>query len=163
MIWNIFDIVLIAFVTVCMAVTIICTVKGTKNLKNYANKIKVISSPTLSIIWIVLSLVNILAGAMNLSTKGEMFYLNMTIGWTLILAMHTMAFFTRDCYITSEGVLQRSSTKIQPKENYKYRINDDTLELFYKQNNTPVKYRITGDKEELVKILDENYVPFIEV
>lgn len=92
MIWNIFNIVLIAIVTVCMAVIIICTVKGTKNLKNYANKIKVISSPTLSIIWIVVSLINILAGAMNLSTKGEMFYLTMTISWTFILAMHTMAF-----------------------------------------------------------------------
>ncbi len=158
MIWNIFNIVLISIVTVCMAVIIIGTVKGTKNLKNYADKVKVISSPALSIIWIVISLVNILAGAMNLSEKRELIYLTMTISWTFILTMHTMAFFTRDCYITSEGVLQRSSTKITPKENYKYRINGDTLELYYKQNDTPVKYRITEDKEELVKMLDENYV-----
>lgn len=162
MIWNIFNIVLIAIVTVCMTVIIICTVKGTKNLKNYENKIKVISSPVLSIIWIVISLVNILAGAMNLSAKGEMFYLTMTISWTFIFTMHTMAVFTRDCYITSEGILQRNSTKIIPKEKCKYRIDGDTLALYYKDSSTPVKYRIVQDKYELVKMLDENYVSYIE-
>jgi hypothetical protein len=45
------------------------------------------------------------------------------------------------------------------KSNYKYLIseNGEILELYYKNNDIPLRYKIIEDKERLALILKENY------
>ncbi|MDE7364424.1 MAG: hypothetical protein K2N27_06010, partial [Ruminococcus sp.] len=94
-------------------------------------------------------------------TRAEMYFLAF-ISWIICgIANILMIFLDKYIYITPDGLFYKSMIKIQPKEKYKYKIDGDTLELYYKQNNKPAKYKIVGDKEELIRILDENYEKYI--
>lgn len=83
------------------------------------------------------------------------------IAWLLFTFYYVFAMiFIRNIYLTSDGLLYSDSWKIRPKEDYKYIINGDILELYYKDIIKPVKFRITENEDELTEILTKNYKPY---
>ncbi|MDE5854707.1 MAG: hypothetical protein K2H19_06545, partial [Ruminococcus sp.] len=46
------------------------------------------------------------------------------------------------------------------RDDFQYKISDDILEIYYKNNKTLYRYRIIENREELLKILNENYKPY---
>ncbi len=149
---------------------LILSVVNSQRIKKISRKVAVKKSIKLDVIWIILSALNAFLffaqyrTALGTDDTDAKLYLLAFASWTLCGITHiAVIFLDKFIYITPDGLFYKSMIKIRPKENYKYRIDGNTLELYYKQNDTPVKYRITENKEELVKIFGENYVPFIEV
>ncbi len=143
---------------------------NSQRIKKISRKAAVKMSIKSNIIWIILSALNAYlnfdqyrtALEKNEDTDAKLRLLAL-IAWILCgITYIAMIFLNRYIYITPDGLFYKNMIKIQPKEKYRYRVDSDTLELFYKQNDTPVKYRITGDKEELLRMLDENYVKYTE-
>lgn len=147
---------------------LIISIVNTQKMKKIDNKVAIKKSIKLNIIWIFLSAVNSFVNfeqyRMALErndTEHTKLYLLAFSSWTLCGICHIATiFFDKYDYITPEGIFYKSNIKIQPKDKYRYRIDGDILELYYKTNITPIKYKITGNKEKLSIMLNENYVKY---
>lgn len=146
---------------------VILAVVNSKRIKKISRKVAVKKSIKSDIIWIVLSVLNAFLDfeqyRMELGkddTNARLRFLAF-ISWTICgIAHFAVIFFDRYIYITPDGLFYKNMIKIQPKEKYRYMIDGDTLELYYKQNYTPAKYKIIKEKDELIEILDENYARY---
>jgi heme/copper-type cytochrome/quinol oxidase subunit 2 len=65
--------------------------------------------------------------------------------------------FGRYAYITKNGVYFPGGHCLP--DTMRYRINDSTLELYYKKRKSPNKYTIIEDREHLEDILSKSYLP----
>lgn len=156
-------VILIAFI-IC---DLIISAVNSQRIKKISRKIAVKKSIRHNIYWIFLSAVNALLNfdqyKMLLVTddkRAELRLLAFT-AWTICGIFYiAMIFLDKYIYITPDGPAYKTMIKIQPKEKYKYRIDGGTLELYYKKSDTPAKYGISGGKEELLRILDENYAKY---
>lgn len=146
---------------------VILKIVNSQRIKEISRKVAVKKSIKVDIIWIVLSALNAFLDfdqyRMALGTDDTSARLRFLafISWTICGIAHiAVIFFDRYIYITPDGLFYKNMIKIQPKEKYRYRIDGDTLELYYKQNYTPAKYKIIKEKDELIEILDENYARY---
>ncbi|MDE6521159.1 MAG: hypothetical protein K2K91_12015 [Ruminococcus sp.] len=162
--WNYFYIVVFVLLILFVVYELILLVVNSQRIKKINRKVAVKKSIWLDIYWIVLSVINALLDydryktVVGINDKSAKLNFLAFISWTICGTAHIlMIFLDKYIYITPDGVFYKSMIKIQRKEKYRYRIDGDTLELYYKQNDKPAKYKIVGDKEELIKILDENY------
>ncbi|MCM1132515.1 MAG: hypothetical protein NC340_03490 [Ruminococcus flavefaciens] len=149
-------ILLIAYDVILMAV-------NSQRIKKISRKVAVKKSIKLDVIWIILSAINAFVNFEQYRTahRDTRLHLLAFVSWTICGTAHILVILLdRHIYITPEGLFYKSMIKIQPREKYRYRIDGDTLELYYKQNDTPAKYSIKGDKDELAVLLDENYVKY---
>lgn len=162
--WNYCYIVVFVFLILFVVYELILLVVNSQRIKKINRKIAVKKSIWFDVYWIFLSAINtdvtFYQYRMALGkddTDAELRFLAF-ISWTICGIAHILIIFLdKYIYITPDGVFYKSMIKIQPKEKYRYKIDGDTLELYYKQNDKPAKYKIVGDKEELIRILDENY------
>lgn len=154
-------ILLIVYDVILMAV-------NSRRIRKISRKAAVKQSIRLNVVWIVLSAVNAFTNFSQYRTAlgknddaDTKLYLLAFSSWIVCGTGHIlMIVLNRYVYITPDGVFYKSMIKIRPKENYSYRIDGDILELYYKQNDTPAKYVISGSKDELTGILDKNYKPY---
>lgn len=65
--------------------------------------------------------------------------------------------FGRYTYITKNGVYYPGGHSLP--DTIRYRINDSTLELYFKKRKSPNKYTIIEDREHLEDILSKSYQP----
>ncbi len=83
------------------------------------------------------------------------------IVWSICLFCYLFRLlFVRYIYLTDNSVIEFGNLKkMCQKSNYKYLIseNGEILELYYKNNDIPLRYKIIEDKERLALILKENY------
>lgn len=156
------------FVFLLVVHDLILAVINSQRLKKISRKTAIQKSIKYDILWIVLSAVNLflqfeqyrMALGKNDDTGARLHFLAF-ISWTICGIAHiSTVFFNKYIYITPDGLFYKTMIKIQPKDKYRYRIDGDTLELYYKQSDTPAKYRIIKEKDELIKILDENYARY---
>lgn len=146
---------------------VILAVVNSQRIKKISRKAAVKKSIKFDITWIVLSALNAFLNfaqyRMALRTDDTSARLRFLafISWTICGIAHiAVIFFDRYIYITPNGLFYKNMIKIQSKEKYKYRIYGDILELYYKQSDTPAKYKIIKKKDELIEILDENYARY---
>lgn len=146
---------------------LIISIVNTQKMKKIDNKVAVKKSIKFDVWWIVLSAINAFLNfsqyrmALRTDDTDTRLYLLAFSSWTLCGICHIATiFFDKYDYITPEGIFYKSNIKIQPKDKYRYRIDGDILELYYKTNITPIKYKITGNKKKLSIMLDENYVKY---
>lgn len=165
--WNYFYIVVFVLLILLVVYELILLVVNSQRIKKISRKVAVKKSIKSDIIWIVLSALNAFLNfdqyRMALGTDDTNARLRFLafISWTICGTVHIMIIFLdKYTYITPNDVFYKSMIKIQPKEKYRYRIDGDTLELYYKKSDNPAKYKIIREKEELIKILDENYVKY---
>lgn len=138
---------------------------NSQKIKKFNYKVAVKKSIKFDVWWIVLSAINAFVCfeqyKMATDNTDARLHLLAFVSWTLCGIGHiVMIFLDRYIYITPEGIFYKSNIKIQPKDKYRYRIDGDILELYYKTNITPIKYKIAGNKEELSIMLDENYAKY---
>lgn len=137
---------------------------NSQRIRKISRKTAVKKSIKFDIWWIVLSVLNAYLNFEQYRTvnRDTRLHLLAFVSWTLCGIAHILTIFLdKYIYVTPDGLFYKSMIKIQPKEKYRYRIDSDTLELYYKENDTPAKYGISGDKDELAELLDENYVKYI--
>lgn len=146
---------------------LIISIVNTQKIKKIDNKVAVKKSIKFDVWWIILSAINVFLNfsqyrmALRTDDTDARLYLLAFSSWTLCGIGHiVMIFLDRYIYITPEGIFYKSNIKIQPKDKYRYRIDGDILELYYKTNITPIKYKIAGNKEKLSIMLDENYAKY---
>lgn len=146
---------------------LIIWIVNSQRIKKINKKIAVKSSIKFNIAYIVLLAVNALLKFAQYrielgkdDTNARMYFPEF-IWWIMCVIVYIpIIFLEKYIYITPDGLFYKSMIKIQLKEKYRYKIDGDTLELYYRQNNKPAKYKIVGDKEELIRILDENYIKY---
>ncbi|MDE5569576.1 MAG: hypothetical protein K2J47_02615 [Ruminococcus sp.] len=161
-----FYIAVFVFLIVFIIYDLIISVVNSQRIKKISRKVAVKKSIKFDIWWIVLSIFNAYLNFEQYKMalrddKDVRLHLLAFTAWTLCGICHIlMIFLDKYIYITPDGLFYKSMIKIQPKEKYKYRIDGDTLELYYKQNDTPAKYKIIKEKDELIEILDENYARY---
>lgn len=163
---GLFDYIMLAllFIVICINLfEIIFIFRNTRKIKEYENenKIKVREKNGIWIIWIILSAINFLLNFLVYCDDHKISKLILAVGWVIMMIHYTVVFlFTKDTYITSECVLCKRRRKLKIScDNYQYRIDGDTLELWYKTEISPAKYKITENKGELIKMLEDNYTP----
>lgn len=146
---------------------LIVSVMNSQRIKKISRKVAIKKNIWFDIWWIFLSAINVLLDfaryktVVGINDKSAKLNFLAFISWTICGIAHiAVIFFDKYIYITPDGLFYKNMIKIQPKEKYRYRIDGDTLELYYKQSDTPAKYRIIKEKDELIKILDENYVKY---
>ncbi len=138
-----------------------------KKIKKYDNKIKIRHNKTGSYIWIFVALANIAVESYvfiysvptynyNTKTNG---YLYIILMWTAFLIYTFLPIiFIRCHYITSDGLIAPDAKgDMYAKEDVKYRINGDKLELYYKKLSSAIVYGIVEKKDELTEVLSKNY------
>lgn len=166
--WDYFYITVFVILILLVVYQLIIILINSQRIKKFSCKVAVKKNVKFDVLWIVLSAFNAFVNfeqyrmALRRNDMEDIkLYLLAFSSWTLCGIAHIMMIFLdKYIYITSDGLFYKSMIKIQPKEKYSYRIDGDTLELYCKQNDNPAKYRIDGNKEELMKILDENYKPY---
>lgn len=164
--FDYFYIAVFVILFLLIAYDVILIAVNSQRIKKISRKVAVKQSIKLNIIWIVLSALNAFLNFEQYRTalrgdKDARLHLLAFTTWTFCGIVHIlMIFINKHIYITPDGLFYKSMIKIQPSEKYRYRIDGDTLELYYKENDTPAKYGISGDKDELLRMLDENYVKY---
>lgn len=147
---------------------LILSVVNSQRFKKISRKIAVKKSIKLSIVWIILSVSNSFlqfeqyktAFGKNDDTNAKLHFFAF-ISWAICGIAYIMnIFFDKYIYITPDGLFYKNVIKIQPKEKYSYRVDGNILELYYKQSYKPAKYSIIENKDELIKLLEENYTPY---
>ncbi len=166
---NIFSIIALVIMAFLSALNFYMFVIFKKRVKAAENKVRLrVGSFKTEIIWYILSAVWILLSISRYRTACEYgdkseaeFNMLLIILWsTALLDYLFRLIFVRHIYISeNEVIVCNNLKKTCRKTNYRYRIadNEDILELYYKKNSVPVKYRIIEDKERLMQILKENY------
>lgn len=139
-------------------------------LKNTDNSIRVKrQSMGLYYAWLVIAPFNTLSMFMQMSTASEIgnssrekAYLYMGISWVLLtVGWFMMSVLGKYGYVSEDCIMIYDVNKINLSCNdCRYKIDDDVLEIYYKKNKTPYRYFITENREELLKILNENYKPY---
>lgn len=138
-----------------------------KKIKKYDNKIRIRHSKFGSYIWILVALVNIVAESIVFVNSVPTYnYNTRTTGYIYIIFMWTAfliytfipVLFARSHYVTPDGLLvQGAKGDFYSKDDVKYKINGDTLELYYKKLSGAVEYKIVENKDELTEMLSTNY------
>ncbi|MBO5164504.1 MAG: hypothetical protein J6B75_08740 [Ruminococcus sp.] len=142
----------------------ICVLINVPKIKLHENKVRVKEKVALYVTWIIISVSNMLMNFLQYSDDDEdkLFHLMAAVMWA-VFAIHYifMVLFARDVYITADGVLYKYRRKLKVScDEYKYIIDGDVLELYFKKAVSPVKFKITENKDELIKLLEENYTPY---
>lgn len=138
--------------------------------KHTDNKIKIKKqSMGLYYAWLILSPFNTFNMFMQMSTASErgdlsrekayfymgIYWLMLTVGWLI------MVIFGRYGYVSENYIIIYDIYKTKLNhDDCRYKIIDDTLEIYYKKREVPFKYRIVEKREELIKMLDDNYKPY---
>lgn len=162
-----FYITAFVLLTLLVVYELILIAVNSQRIKKISQKATVKKSIGLNIIWICLSASNVFTSLSQytmqhgINDKRAQIYFLVFLSWTICGIAHIiMIFLDKHIYITPDGVFFKSALKIKPKEKYRYRIEGDTLELWYRQNDNPAKYRIESNNEELCRMLDENYIKY---
>ncbi|MCM1132516.1 MAG: hypothetical protein NC340_03495 [Ruminococcus flavefaciens] len=163
---TLFMFILMLIMCIAQAVEIIM---WHKKIRKFSNRIKIRHKKTDSYIWMLVALANIAVESYMLihsvptynytiSTDG---YLYMILMWTAFLIYILLpTLFVRCHYITPEGLLvQGAKNDMYGKDEVKYALKGDTLELYYKKLSSAVKYGIAEKKDELTDMLSNNYKP----
>ncbi|MDE7364425.1 MAG: hypothetical protein K2N27_06015 [Ruminococcus sp.] len=151
-------------VILCIAQTV-TIILWHKKIRKYDNKIAVSCKKTDSYIWILLALANIAVESRLLVNSIHDFnyntntrsYLFIILVWTAFMVyVFLPTLFVRKHYITPDFVLmQGAKNDMCSKEDVQYSIDRNVLKLYHKKNSTA--YKITDKKDELLKMLSENY------
>lgn len=149
---------------------IIIKIVNLQRIKKISRKIAVRKSFSYNIYWIVLCAINSflkfdsyrMALEINDAYGARKNFLAFLAWASFGILYFAMIFLDKYMYITPNGLVFNTSIKISPKENYSYKFEDDTLELYFKQSYKPAKYKIVENKNELIELLAEYYVPYSE-
>lgn len=151
-------------VILCIA-QIVTIIVWHKKIKKYDNKIAVSRKRTDSYIWILLALANIAVESRmlvnsihdfnyNTNTRSYLFIIFVWTAFMVYVFLPTL--FVGKHYITPDFVLMQGvKNDTCSKEDVQYSIDGDVLKLYHKKNSTA--YKITDKKDELLKMLSENY------
>lgn len=167
--YDYFYIIVFAFLILCTAYGIIMKSVNSQRIKKISNKIAVRKSFSYNIYWIVLCAINSffkfdnykMALGRNDAEDSRKNFLTF-IMWASFGIAYFVAIFLEKIYITPDGLVFNTSIKISPKENYSYKVEDDILELYFKQSYKPTKYKIVKNKNDLIELLAEYYAPYSE-
>lgn len=168
--YDYFYITVFAFLILCTAYYIIMKIVNSQRIKKISRKIAVRKSFGFNIHWIVLCAINSflkfdsyrMALERNDAYGTRKNFLAFIAFASFGIVYFAMIFLDKYMYITPDGLVFNTSIKISPKGNYSYKVEDDTLELYFKQSGKPAKYRIVKNKNELIELLAEYYVPYSE-
>lgn len=168
--FDYFFIIVFAFLILCIAYDIIMKSVNSQRIKKISRKIAVRKSFSYNIHWIVLCAINSflkfdsyrMALERNDTYGTRKNFLAFLAFTSFGIVYFAMIFLDRYMYITPDGLVFNTSIKIRPKENYIYKVEADTLELYFKQSSKPAKYRIVENKNETIELLAEYYVPYSE-
>lgn len=166
--WYYICMAVFVFLILAIIYDIIMITVNSQRLKKLSGKIALKKSIKYNMWWIILSALNSFLYferyRIEISKdvpKDADLALFTSIVWVICCTFHIVnIFIDKYIYLTIDGLFFKTSIKIQPKEKYSYRVDGDILELYYKKSYKPVKYRIIANKEELVKLLEENYTPY---
>lgn len=139
-----------------------------KKIRKFDEKIKIRHKKTDSYIWIAVAVVNIAFASYKLidstptynyntqNTNGYMYMILMWLAFIVYIALPVI--FVRCHYVTPDGLLvQGAKGDIYKKDEVKYTIKDNTLELYYKKLSGAIIYEIVEQKDELTEMLSINY------
>lgn len=121
--------------------------------------------------WIGFSALNIILLIMNISTAVEnadihhaKAYLYLSTAWLALLITWTfLLIFDRFAYVTAEGIITiGNSLRTLTPDKLTYRISDDELEVCVEKRKRPIKYKLTGSKDELSDLMNGSYSKFHE-
>lgn len=167
---EIFGLTAMIFGIVFITGLFINAVRKINKQKHTENKIRVRKqSMGLYYAWLVIAPFNTLSMFMQMSTASEIgnssrekAYLYMGIFWALFtVGWLMMTIFGKYGYVSEDYIMIYDVNKINLSCNdCRYKIDDDVLEIYYKKNKTPYRCFITENREELLKILNENYQPY---
>lgn len=148
----------------------ICGICKMKMKKQIENKIRVKNKRMgIYYAWLVIALFNTLNMFMKIAShiaKGNetdatdyfffgILWILITIGYLMIVIFGKYGYISEDCII----IYDVSKISLN-RDDFQYKISDDILEIYYKNNKTLYKYRIIENREELLNILNENYKPY---
>lgn len=160
-------IVIFFLLTLLIIYEIIIMAVNAQRIKKISRKIAVKKSIKLSIFWVILSAFNssvqfeLFIKALGKNDEDIRLHFFAFIVWIMYGIAHIVNIFINGyIYITPDGFYYKNMIKIQPKEKYSYRVDGNILVLCYKQSYTFTKYRIIENKDELIKLLEENYTPY---
>ena len=116
--------------------------------------------------WLVIATFNTLSMFMQMSTASEIgnssrekaylyigiFWVLLTVGWIMITIFGKYSYVLEDCIM----IYDVNTINLSHNDCY-YTIDDDILKIYYKKNKSPYRYIIIEKREELLKILNENY------
>ena len=83
-------------------------------------------------------------------------HLILSVVWLIMVGLEVYeVIHVRYAYVTRGGIYLTDS--ILKKDQIKYRINGQTLEIYYKKKETPVEFEIFEEKKKLTVMLEKEY------
>ena len=83
-------------------------------------------------------------------------YLILSVVWLFMVGLEVYeVIHVRFAYVTRGGIYLTDS--FMKKDQVKYRIDGQTLEIFYKKRETPATFEIFEDKKKLTAMLEKEY------
>lgn len=110
---------------------------------------------TYLLIWSVISLCNIPVILHQISDSAA--YILFWVILNIYIIM--IVFSNKYCYITDDEIIRNDilTGHTLKKEKIRYKIDGDSLLLYYGSRINPMKFRIIEQKDELTEMLGENY------
>lgn len=141
-------------------------IRNKRKISNFNEKIKFRHKLTnYEIFWYVVSTLNFLIYILRYIKEKELSFLLLALIWFVITVLFSVdAVIGRYAYLTSKGLLRLDSWGGNVYSNYKcrFRIDDEILEIYYRKGVKPMKFRISENKDELIKMLTDNFEPYIQ-
>lgn len=166
--FEIFSIIFLVIVFSLLIMIIMGVISKSVNLKKAEKNIKVKSkNMAVAFTWLGLSAFNTFNMFMQMTTAAERgefsrerAYLFFTITWILFFIYSLiMIVFGKYAYITENKIIMLDVIRSgKCKQNCRYKINGESVEIYWKKLKTPWKYEIIENKDELTKMLENNYI-----
>ena len=170
--FEIFSIVFLILSAVILFMIIMGLISKTVCIKKADKKIKVkAQNRAVMYMWLGLSSFQIFDMFVQMAKAAErgelsrerdcMFF---AVAWIMFfIYCLLMIIFGRYAYVTEEHIIIADVIRAwKSKDNCRYKINGETVEIYYKKLNTPWKFDIIESKDELIEMLGNNYFKYKE-
>lgn len=118
----------------------------------------------ISVLWIMLSYSNYRSALANGDYSRASAHIIVLILWVICLLNYLLRLlFFKYVYITEKGmIIQGAIGSVYKKENCRYKIDNNVLEIYYKNQKKSLSFGILKNKNELIEMLENNYEKYTD-